>query len=63
MQRMVERGLEGLGAVQREVAVVRSSGQEALARSSSDLRRRLEELHQAHHRHQDLLQVGGWLAG
>ena len=57
VQRMVERGTEGLLAVQRQVAAVQASAEEGLTRASSDLRHRLEELHQNQHRHQDLLQV------
>ncbi len=57
VQRMVERGTEGLLAVQRQVAAVQASAEQALTQTSSELRQRLEELHQKQHRHQDLLQV------
>ena len=54
---MVERGTEGLLAVQRQVAAVQAGAQESLQQCSAELRLRLEELHRNHHRHQDLLQV------
>ena len=57
VQRMLERGTEGLLAVQRQVAAVQASAEEGLTRASSEMRHRLEELHQNQHRHQDLLQV------
>jgi len=57
VQRMVERGTEGLLAVQRQVAAVQATADQALTQTSSDLRQRLEEVHQKQHRHQDLLQV------
>ena len=57
VQRMVERGTEGLLAVQRQVAAVQASAEQGLTQTSSELRQRLEELHQKQHRHQDLLQV------
>ena len=55
---MVERGTEGLLAVQRQVAAVQASAQEGLQQCTAELRHRLEELHRNHHRHQDLIQVG-----
>ena len=57
VQRMVERGTEGLLAVQRQVAAVQAGADQALTQTSSELRQRLEELHQKQHCHQDLLQV------
>ena len=54
---MVERGTEGLLAVQRQVAAVQATAEQGLTQTSSELRQRLEELHQKQHRHQDLLQV------
>ena len=57
VQRMVERGTEGLLAVQRQVAAVQAQAEQSLTCSTSDLRHRLEELHQAQNSHQDLLQV------
>lgn len=54
---MVERGAEGLLAVQRQVAAVQASGQEGLEQCSAEMRHRLEDLHRNHHRHQDLIQV------
>lgn len=57
MQRMVERGTEGLLAVQRQVAAVQASGEEGVQQCSAEMRGRLEDLHRNHHRHQDLIQV------
>ncbi len=57
VQRMVERGTEGLLAVQRQVAAVQATADQALTQTSSELRQRLEEVHQKQQRHQDLLQV------
>ena len=54
---MVERGTEGLLAVQRQVAAVQATSQESLQQCNAELQQRLEELHRNHHRHQDLLQV------
>ena len=55
---MVERGAEGLVAVQRQVAAVQAGAQEGLEQCSHEMRHRLEDLHCNHHRHQDLIQVG-----
>ena len=57
MQHMVERGAEGLLAVQRQVAAVQAHAEGSLQQSTAELRQRLEELHRNHHRHQDLIQV------
>ncbi len=57
VQRMVERGTEGLLAVQRQVAAVQATADQALAQTSSELRQRLEQVHQKQHCHHDLLQV------
>lgn len=54
---MVERGTEGLLAVQRQVAAVQASGEEGVQQCSAEMRGRLEDLHRNHHRHQDLIQV------
>ena len=54
---MVERGAEGLLAVQRQVASVQAGSQEGLEQCSTEMRHRLEDLHHNHHRHQDLIQV------
>lgn len=54
---MVERGTEGLLAVQRQVAAVQASGEQGLLQTGSELRQRLEEVHQSQQRNQDLLQV------
>ncbi|DBA74957.1 hypothetical protein WJX77_011846 [Trebouxia sp. C0004] len=59
LQRMVERSTEGLLAVQRQVAAVQVSAEQGLTQTSSELRQRLEELHQKQQRHQDLVQVTG----
>ncbi|KAL3133626.1 hypothetical protein ABBQ32_008144 [Trebouxia sp. C0010 RCD-2024] len=59
LQRMVERGTEGLLAVQRQVAAVQASGEEGVQQCSAEMRGRLEDLHRNHHRHQDLIQVTG----
>ena len=57
MQRMVERAAEGLLAVQRQVAAVQAGAEQGLLQTSSELRQRVEEVHQHQHRNQDLLQV------
>ena len=57
VQRMVERGTEGLLAVQRQVAAVQATADQALTQTSSELRQRVEDVHQKQQRHQDLLQV------